>query len=157
MKVLLSLCVVLLAGCQAEVLLQSKPKDTPKPQPSDVAKTFHNCQFDGGTGNAKGYQTASEIYACDEGRIELEGRWSMTIEYGSVFRSQLGRQEGETFPASEGVLKTFKWCATPKPWDKNQKELCGLNPPDKCWDGKPPRFDKSGDWTCVDKTHSPKE
>jgi hypothetical protein len=115
---------------------------------------FHNCSLDGSTGNLNGYQTASETYKCDEGLIELNGRWSMTVEYGYVFRTQLGRPEGEPFPEA-GTEGMFKWCPTPKPWDKNQKELCGLIPPKKCWDGKPPRFDSTGDWTCVDKAAKP--
>jgi hypothetical protein len=119
-----------------------------------IKATFHNCTVNGGTSNMDGYQTMSEVYACDEGNIELKGRWSMTIEYGAVFDTKLGRPDGEPHRATDFDLQEFKWCPTPHPWDAHQKELCGLPPPPKCWDGKPPRFDKTGDWTCVDKTNS---
>ena len=115
--------------------------------------SFHNCRIDGGTGNDPHYQDMSEFYKCDEGRVELKGRWSMTIEYGTVFSTEMGRPSSTPHTATKDDYSTFKWCSDPKPWDKNQKELCGLVPPEKCWDGKTPRYDSTGDWTCVDKSN----
>jgi hypothetical protein len=96
--------------------------------PEPVVKTFTNCAIDGGTANLDGYQTASEIYKCDQGRIELKGRWSMTIEYGTVFHTQLGRPDGEPHRATVFDMRSFKWCHTPRRWDQTQMELCGANP-----------------------------
>ena len=116
-----------------------------------IKATFHNCISEGSTANTEGFQSASEFYRCDEGRVEMKGRWSETIEYGYVYHTQLGRIEGAPHRVTGWELSNFKWCKTPKEWDSHQMEMCGSVPVKKCWDGKPPHTDKFGDWICVDE------
>jgi len=118
-----------------------------------LQSAYHNCKWVGGEGNRHHYQDLAEDYQCDEGRVELNGKWSMTIEYGWVYRTEMGRLAGDPKKATDFDYKEYKWCATPQHWDENQKELCGLTPVKECWDGKPPTFDSTGDWTCTGPEH----
>lgn len=117
-------------------------------------QTFHNCKWVGGAGNSPHLFDVSEIYQCDEGKVEINGRHTMTIEYGYVFEEDFGKPACAQPRRAEPVDdRDYKWCATPKPWDSNQKEMCG-DKPVTCFDGKPATWDP--DWqgfSCMTPEH----
>ena len=117
-------------------------------------QTFHHCSYIGGSGNNPHLFDKSEIYQCDEGKIEIAGTWNQTIEHGYLFTTELGRPSmDKPREATKSDLEGAKWCSTPKPWDINQKERCGSKPI-TCWDGKPSTWDP--DWqgfSCATPDH----
>jgi len=119
----------------------------------DSVKTFHHCTVIGGAGNSPHLFDVSEIYKCDEGTVEIAGRRTMTIEYGYVFTQELGKPSGEPYPATAADYKDYKWCPTPKPWDENQKEMCG-DKPGICFDHKPGTWDPEWQgYSCATPDH----
>lgn len=115
---------------------------------------FNHCRMVGGSSNDPHLFDTSEIYQCDEGQIEIAGQWNETIENGYVFTTELGRpgrMEPRKVTASD--FSNNKWCATPKPWDANQRERCG-DKPGKCWDGKMETWDRKWQgYSCVTPDH----
>ena len=101
-------------------------------------QTFHHCSFGGGSENTPHLFDTSEIYSCDESRIEIAGQWGQSIEYGYIYTSQLGRP-GQDKPrrATEADYAKYKWCDT----DLNHKLRCG-DKPVVCWDGRLATWDK---------------
>lgn len=120
---------------------------------TDTVTHFHGCKWIGGTGNEPHLFDISEIYSCDEGKIEIAGKMQETIEYGYVFSSQLGKPTGVPHPATDYDYRSEKWCPTPTPQDPNQKERCG-DKPVICWDKKIATWDP--DWqgySCATPDH----
>ena len=110
---------------------------------ADAEKHFHHCSFVGGSGNTPHLFDIAEVYSCDEGTVEIAGQTRQTIEYGYVYSTELGRPTNEQpHIATDYDYKSTKWCPTPTPQDKNQKERCG-DKPTICWDGKPGTWDSS--------------
>jgi len=120
--------------------------------PVQHTTTFHNCTADGGSGNSPHLFDVSEIYKCDEGRIEIAGRRTMAIEYGYVYTQELGRPDMYSPPrlATEDDYKSYKWCPGKPPVDK---VMCG-DKPVKCWDGKMATWDpKWQGYSCATPDH----
>jgi hypothetical protein len=108
-----------------------------------INHTFHHCTFVGGSGNVPHLFDTSEIYQCDEGKIEIAGRRRMGIEYGYVYETELGRPSCDRpHIATKADYRDYKWCPNPGPQDANQKEMCG-DKPTKCFDGKPGTWDSN--------------
>jgi hypothetical protein len=118
---------------------------------------FNHCTYAGGSGNVPHLFDISEVYSCDEGKIEIAGQTRQTIEYGHVYSTELGRPSREQpHVATDYDYKSNKWCATPTPWDKNQKERCG-DKPTTCWDGKPATWDPNWrGYSCITPDHNGK-
>jgi hypothetical protein len=120
-------------------------------------QTFHNCSLIGQSGNSPHLFDVSEIYQCEEGQVEIVGKWGLSIENGYVYKRELGRPVLEaTRLVSASDYKDYKWCPTPTPWDANQKEMCG-DRPTTCFDGKPATWDS--DWqgySCTTRDHNGK-
>jgi|ERR1019366_833708 hypothetical protein len=115
--------------------------------------TFHNCVSSGGTGNIPHRFDVSEVFQCDEGRIEIAGKREMAIEYGTVFETEMGRPSGEPHKATAANYKDYKWCPSPTPQDRNQKEMCG-DKPGMCWDGKIGTWDSAWQgYSCATPDH----
>ena len=135
---------IAMSGC---ALGQGKPK-------SDGVVTFHNCHMEGGSGNHPHLFDTSEIYQCDEGKVEIAGRRTMAIEYGYVYEQELGRPSCERpHVAAEYDYESYEWCPNPTQWDPHEKRMCG-DKPGKCFDGKPATWDP--DWrgySCVTPDH----
>jgi hypothetical protein len=100
-----------------------------KPKPAQ----FTHCSVNGGTGNADGYTTMSEIYHCDQGDIELHGEWQETIERGFVYETRMGRPEGDPYRITVSHLKTFDWCyrSRTSPYLSDHWQLCRDDEPKK--------------------------
>lgn len=125
----------------------------PLPPPHYTARTFHRCTYIGGSGNSPHLFDVSEIYQCDEGKIEIAGQWTQAIEYGYVFTEQLGRSAGDPHKVTASDYEDNKWCSTPTPWDANYKKRCGSKP-GKCWDGKLGTWDPAWQgYSCVTPDH----
>lgn len=137
-------------GCVNCTSVTFKPSVVP---PHHTAQTFHHCTFVGGSGNSPHLFDVSEIYQCDEGKIEIAGQWTQAIEYGYVFTEQLGRSAGDPHKVTASDYKDSKWCSTPTPWDANYKKRCG-DKPTKCWDGKMGTWDPNWQgYSCVTSDH----
>lgn len=114
---------------------------------------FHNCSSIGSSGNAPHLFDVSEVYRCDEGDVEIVGHREMAIENGYVFTQELGRPTGEPYRATAMDYQRYKWCDDPKPWDLNQKKMCG-DVPNKCYDGKMGAWDPNWQgYSCVRPDH----
>jgi hypothetical protein len=123
---------------------------------ADADKHFHHCTFVGGSGNSPHLFDVSEVYACDEGKVEIAGQTTQTIEYGHIYTSDLGRIRMEPRAVSDFDLKSLKWCSTPTAWDKNQKERCG-DKPVTCFDGKIATWDAGWQgYSCATPDHQGK-
>lgn len=83
---------------------------------------LQDCKIVSSTGNQPAYQDMSEIYDCNGRRVELHGRWSMTVEYGTLYRTEMGRVSPKTEGATLFDRDFFKWCRK----DDLQVELCGF-------------------------------
>lgn len=119
----------------------------------DSTKSYHHCSEVGGTGNSPHLFDTSEIYKCDEGKIEIMGRREMVIERGYVYQTEMGKPIGEPHRASDADFTNYKWCADPGPADRNQQRMCG-DKPTTCYDGKPSTWDP--EWqghSCVTPDH----
>jgi hypothetical protein len=119
-----------------------------------VQKRFHHCSIINGSGNEPHLFDISEVYSCDEGQIEISGQTREIIEYGYIYTTEMGRPSREApRVATEKDYKSSKWCSTPTPWDKNQKERCG-DKPHMCFDGKPGTWDEKWQgYSCVTPDH----
>lgn len=118
------------------------------------AKTYHHCTHVGGSGNTPQLFDVSEVYQCDEGKIEIAGRMEMEIEHGYVYQSDLGRPSCERpHPVSEADYKNYKWCPDPGPQDLHQQRMCG-DKPNTCFDGKTATWDeKWHGYSCATPDH----
>lgn len=95
-----------------------------QPGPPKPHIDYANCTSRGGTGNQPNPQDSSKIFECDGVQVELHGRWTQVVEYGNVYRENLGEIEGKPVPATEFDRDFFKWCRR----DERQVEMCGWNP-----------------------------
>jgi hypothetical protein len=127
------------------------------PLNADKITTFHGCNYVGGSGNSPHLFDRSDVYQCDEGKIEIAGRETKTIEYGYVFTEEMGKPSETPHKATNSDYRDSKWCPKPGPQDADQKERCG-DVPTTCWDGKPGTWDDNWKgYSCVTPDHKLEE
>lgn len=89
--------------------------------PTSPVNDLTGCSIINSSGNTPNFQDMSETYHCDQGDVTLHGKWGMTVEYGTIYRDNMGRQSDKTEPATEFDRDFFQWCRK----DSRQIVLCG--------------------------------
>lgn len=104
--------------------------------PSTIA-TYTNCEVREDATNYRGYQTLSWFVHCDQGTIELQGRWEVVIEDGYEYTHHMGllddREPSCNYyygrdPTKDQYRTWQKWCPYQTEHNAGWK-LCGIAGP----------------------------